>query len=67
MYPNHTSGYTARCGEYDDEREENFKKQERSHKQPSMTIIQLAQYKKRHGGEKIIQSDCKQDRIIIRR
>jgi hypothetical protein len=34
-----------------EEREENFKKQGGSHKQP-MTIIQLAQYKKRHRGEK---------------
>jgi len=46
MYPHHKLGYTARCGKCDDKREENFKKQERSHKQQPRTIIQLAHYKK---------------------
>jgi hypothetical protein len=46
MYPHHRSGYTVRCAKYDDEREENVRKQERSHKQPPMTIIQLEQTKR---------------------
>lgn len=68
MYPHHKSGYTARCGKYEEERMKTSRKigkipQTATNDYNPAHAVQKETWRR----EKIIQSGCKQNRIIIRR
>jgi hypothetical protein len=68
MYPHHKSGYTVRCGKYEEERMKTSRKigkipQTATNDYNPAHAVQKETWRR----EKIIQSGCKQNTIIIRR